>query len=53
MTDVALDARTGRLIAWVQPLKGDFHDWDLATAPALITTKTGKQFVAAETRGVG
>ena len=44
---VALDAKTGRLIAWVQPLKRDFHDWDLATAPALITTKSGKQFVAA------
>jgi alcohol dehydrogenase (cytochrome c) len=44
---LALDAKTGRLIAWVQPLKGDFHDWDLATAPALITTKTGKRFVAA------
>jgi len=44
---LALDAKTGRLIAWVQPLKRDFHDWDLATPPALITTKTGKQFVAA------
>jgi len=44
---IALDAKTGRLIAWVEPLKGDFHDWDLATPPALITTKTGKQFVAA------
>ena len=44
---VALDAKSGRLVAWVQPLKKDFHDWDLATAPALITTTTGKPFVAA------
>ena len=36
---LALDAKTGRLLAYVQPLKGDFHDWDLAAPPALITTE--------------
>jgi alcohol dehydrogenase (cytochrome c) len=44
---LALDARTGRLLAYVQPLKGDFHDWDLASPPALITTRSGRPFVAA------
>ena len=47
---LALDAKTGRLLAYVQPLKGDFHDWDLATAPALITTKSGRPFVAAASK---
>jgi hypothetical protein len=30
-----LDAKTGRLLSYVQPIKGDFHDWDLAAAPVL------------------
>jgi alcohol dehydrogenase (cytochrome c) len=44
---LALDAKTGRLLAYVQPLKGDFHDWDLSAPPALITTKSGRSIVAA------
>ena len=47
---LALEAKTGRLLAYVQPLKGDFHDWDLATAAALITTKSGRPFVAAASK---
>src|SRR5262245_39208268 len=43
---LALDAKTGRLRSYVQPLKGDFHDWDLAAPPALITTKGGRPIVA-------
>jgi alcohol dehydrogenase (cytochrome c) len=43
---LALDAKTGHLLSYVQPLKGDFHDWDLAAPPALITTKSGRPFVA-------
>ena len=43
---LALDAKTGRLLAYVQPLKNDFHDWDLAAPPALITTKSGTALVA-------
>jgi PQQ-dependent dehydrogenase (methanol/ethanol family) len=43
---LAIDAKTGRLLSYVQPLKGDFHDWDLAAPPALITTKGGRAFVA-------
>ena len=44
---LAIDAKTGRLAAYVQPIKGDFHDWDISAAPALITTKSGRHFVAA------
>jgi alcohol dehydrogenase (cytochrome c) len=47
---LALDARTGRLLAYVQPLVGDYHDWDLAAPPALITTKSGRAFVAAASK---
>jgi alcohol dehydrogenase (cytochrome c) len=43
---LALDAKTGRLLSYVQPLKNDFHDWDLAAPPALIMTKGGRPFVA-------
>jgi alcohol dehydrogenase (cytochrome c) len=42
---LALDARTGRLLAYVQPIKGDFHDWDVAAGPAVITTRTGRPFI--------
>ena len=44
---LALEAKTGKLIAWAQPVIGDFHDWDLAAGPALITAKGGKAMVAA------
>lgn len=44
---LALDAKTGRLLSYVQPIKEDFHDWDLSAAPALITTRGGRSFVAA------
>jgi glucose dehydrogenase len=35
------------LIGWVQPTKEDFHDWDLSAAPVLITTRSGRSFLAA------
>jgi alcohol dehydrogenase (cytochrome c) len=44
---LALDARTGALQGYVQPIRRDFHDWDIAAAPALITTKTGVPLVIA------
>jgi alcohol dehydrogenase (cytochrome c) len=44
---LALDARTGQLLSYVQPIKADFHDWDLSSPPALITTRSGRRFVAA------
>jgi len=44
---LALDANKGTLIGWVQPTKEDFHDWDLSAAPVLITTRSGRSFLAA------
>jgi alcohol dehydrogenase (cytochrome c) len=44
---LALDAKTGRLLAYVQPTPRDFHDWDVAAAPALITTRGGRHLAAA------
>jgi alcohol dehydrogenase (cytochrome c) len=44
---VALDAKTGKLLRYVQPVKKDFHDWDMTTPPALIRTKGGRQIAAA------
>ncbi|HEY0866314.1 MAG TPA: PQQ-binding-like beta-propeller repeat protein, partial [Fimbriimonas sp.] len=43
---IALDAKSGRLLAYVQPTKRDSHDWDLSAAPAIITTKGGKKVAA-------
>jgi len=31
----------------VQPVKQDFHDWDMTAAPALIRTRAGKLLAAA------
>lgn len=44
---LALDARTGQLQGYVQPIRSDFHDWDVSAAPALITTKGGMPLVIA------
>jgi alcohol dehydrogenase (cytochrome c) len=38
---IALDARTGALRGYRQPVTDDFHDWDVSAAPALVTTKKG------------
>jgi alcohol dehydrogenase (cytochrome c) len=43
---LALDAKSGRLLGYVQPTKNDMHDWDISAAPALITTKAGKKLAA-------
>jgi alcohol dehydrogenase (cytochrome c) len=44
---VALDARNGKLLRYVQPVKKDIHDWDIASPPALIRTAGGRQIAAA------
>lgn len=44
---LALDAKTGKLLGYVQPVKQDFHDWDMTAAPALIRTRAGKLLAAA------
>jgi alcohol dehydrogenase (cytochrome c) len=44
---LALDAKTGTLLGYVQPVKKDFHDWDMTAAPALIRTRGGRLLAAA------
>lgn len=43
---VALDARTGDLLKSYPILDRDYHDWDVAAAPALITTRAGRDLLA-------
>ncbi|WP_083440956.1 pyrroloquinoline quinone-dependent dehydrogenase [Aquincola tertiaricarbonis] len=43
---LALDGRTGRLVAYNQLVKEDYHDWGLSGPPALVTTAAGKRIVA-------
>ncbi|MDQ6829742.1 MAG: PQQ-binding-like beta-propeller repeat protein, partial [Gemmatimonadota bacterium] len=40
------DAAHGVVKTWYQVLPGDFHDWDVGAAPALITTSAGKHLVS-------
>ena len=42
-----LDAKTGIYRHHYAVVPADFHDWDLAAAPVLVTTKGGKRIVAA------
>lgn len=43
---VGLDARTGALLRNYQLLKRDFHDWDIAAAPLLLTTHSNREIIA-------
>jgi alcohol dehydrogenase (cytochrome c) len=43
---IAIDAATGRLLGYNQLVKGDSHDWDVDSAPALVTTRAGRQIIA-------
>jgi len=50
---VALDAKSGDLRTWYQLVPHDVHDWDIAAAPVLITTKAGqKRLMAAGKDGL-
>lgn len=44
---LALDARSGKLLRYVQPVRKDFHDWDMTAPPALIRTRAGRQLAVA------
>ncbi|SRR5579884_2490537 len=44
---IGLDAKTGKFLRYVQPVKKDFHDWDMTAPPALIRTSAGKLLAAA------
>ena len=45
---IALDARTGRFLDYVQVVPGqeDWHDWDVSATPALIRTRAGTSLLA-------
>jgi len=43
---IALDAATGRMLAYNQIVKDDNHDWDVNSPPALATTRSGRPIVA-------
>ena len=44
---VGLDARLGTLDTFYQLLAQDYHDWDIAAAPSLVTTRRGAASVVA------
>ena len=43
---IALDAATGRMLAYNQLVKRDAHDWDVDSPPTLVTTRSGRAIVA-------
>jgi alcohol dehydrogenase (cytochrome c) len=43
---LVLDAKTGVYRNHYSLVPADFHDWDLAAAPVLVTTKSGRRVVA-------
>jgi alcohol dehydrogenase (cytochrome c) len=43
---MALDAASGRLLAYNQLVKHDSHDWDVDSAPTLATTRDGRRIIA-------
>jgi alcohol dehydrogenase (cytochrome c) len=43
---IALDAASGRLLAYNQLVKHDSHDWDVDSAPTLATTRDGRSIIA-------
>lgn len=43
---IAIDGRSGRMLAYNQLVKHDNHDWDVDSPPALVTTHAGRRIVA-------
>lgn len=43
---IALDAATGRILGYHQLVPHDTHDWDVDSAPTLVTTRSGRQIIA-------
>ena len=42
---IAIDAKSGRLVNFIQLVKHDFHDWDVSAGPAVVTTPGGRKIV--------
>jgi alcohol dehydrogenase (cytochrome c) len=43
---IALNAADGRLLAYNQLVKHDYHDWDVDSPAPLVTTRSGRQIAA-------
>jgi glucose dehydrogenase len=43
---ISVDSKSGKLNWSYQVVPGDEHDWDLAAAPTLYRTSTGREMVA-------
>ena len=43
---IALNATDGRLLAYSQIVKHDFHDWDVDSPAPLVTTRSGRRVAA-------
>jgi PQQ-dependent dehydrogenase (methanol/ethanol family) len=43
---IALDASTGRMLAYRQLVERDEHDWDVNSPPTLVTTRSGREIIA-------
>ena len=43
---IAIDARTGAMLAYNQLVKHDFHDWDVDSPSPVVTTRSGRAVVA-------
>jgi hypothetical protein len=42
---VALDATSGRMLAYNQLVKRDFHDWDVSDSGAIFTSRAGRKLI--------
>ena len=43
---IALEARSGRMLAFNQLVKHDYHDWDVDSPSPVVTTRSGRAVVA-------
>lgn len=43
---IALEARTGRMMGYIQVVRNDYHDWDVAAGPVVLTTRGGRPLIA-------
>jgi len=43
---IAIDAASGRILGYNQLVKRDSHDWDVDSAPTLVTTRAGRRIIA-------
>jgi alcohol dehydrogenase (cytochrome c) len=43
---IALDCKNGNIMGYIQLVQHDFHDWDVSSAPTLITSKSGRKIIA-------